>query len=258
MPAPADVRLRCASSAGEPLTPDLLPWAEATFGVPIRDQYGQTEMGMIVANAWHPDLIAPIKPGSMGTPLPGHNVVVLRDDADEAAPAGTLGRVAVDSTAPLFAFDGYHNEPERTAQRFTEDGRWYLTGDIAMCDDDGCFFFSSRDDDVIIMAGYRIGPFDVESVLAAHEDVAEAAVIGVPDAMKGEVIEAYVVLRAGVQPSDALTTELQQHVKAKFAAHAYPRRVHYLDALPRTPSGKIQRFILRRQRVAELAETGAN
>ena len=256
--APAGVRLRCASSAGEPLTPDLLPWAEQTFGVPIRDQYGQTEMGMIVANAWHPDLIAPIKPGSMGTPLPGHNVVVLRDDADEAAPAGTLGRVAVDSTAPLFAFDRYHNEPERTAQRFTEDGRWYLTGDIAMCDDDGCFFFSSRDDDVIIMAGYRIGPFDVESVLAAHDDVAEAAVIGVPDAMKGEVIEAYVVLRAGVQPSDALTTELQQHVKAKFAAHAYPRRVHYLDALPRTPSGKIQRFILRRQRVAELAETGAN
>jgi len=256
--APADVRLRCASSAGEPLTPDLIPWAEKTFGVPIRDQYGQTELGMVVANAWHPDLIAPIKPGSMGTPLPGHNVVVLRDDADEAAPAGTLGRVAVDSTAPLFAFDGYHNEPERTAKRFTEDGRWYLTGDIAMCDDDGCFFFSSRDDDVIIMAGYRIGPFDVESVLDAHDDVAEAAVIGVPDAMKGEVIEAYVVLRAGVQPSDALTTELQQHVKAKFAAHAYPRRVHYLDGLPRTPSGKIQRFILRRQRVAELAETGAN
>ena len=108
------------------------------------------------------------------------------------------------------------------------------------------------------MAGYRIGPFDVESVLATHDDVAEAAVIGVPDPLKGEVIEAYVVPRAGVTPSDELTAELQQHVKAKFAAHAYPRRVHYLDALPKTPSGKIQRFILRQQRVAELAETTPN
>jgi acetyl-CoA synthetase len=256
--APANVRLRCASSAGEPLTPDLIPWGEETFGVPIRDHYGQTELGMVVANAWHPDLSGAIKPGSMGVPLPGHSIAVLRNEVDEPAPAGTLGRVAVDSTAPLFGFIGYHNEPERTAQRFTEDGRWYLTGDVAQRDDDGCFFFSSRDDDVIIMAGYRIGPFDVESVLAAHDDVAEAAVIGVPDALKGEVIEAYVVPRQGVTPSDALTADLQQHVKAKFAAHAYPRRVHYLEALPKTPSGKIQRFILRRQRVAELTETTAN
>jgi len=254
----SNVRLRCASSAGEPLTPDLIPWAEATFGVPIRDHYGQTELGMVVANGWHPDVIADIKPGSMGAPLPGHRVEVLLEDADEPAPAGTLGRVAVDSTAPLFGFVRYHDEPKRTAQRFTADSRWYLTGDVALRDDDGCFFFSSRDDDVIIMAGYRIGPFDVESVLAAHRDVAEAAVIGVPDTMKGEVIEAYVVPRDGVTPSDALTAELQQHVKAKFAAHAYPRRVHYLDALPKTPSGKIQRFILRKQRMAELADSAAD
>jgi acetyl-CoA synthetase len=250
---PTGVRLRCASSAGEPLTPDLIPWAQTTFGVPIRDHYGQTELGMVVANAWHPDLICDVKPGSMGTSLPGHNVVVLLDDADEPAPPDTLGRVAVDSTAPLFAFTGYHNEPVKTAQRFSADGRWYLTGDIAMRDRDGCFFFSSRDDDVIIMAGYRIGPFDVESVLAAHDDVAEAAVIGAPDPLKGEVIEAFIVVRTGVTPSEALTAELQQHVKAKFAAHAFPRRVHYLDALPKTPSGKIQRFVLRRQRVTELA-----
>ncbi len=253
----ADVRLRCASSAGEPLTPDLIPWAEKTFGVPIRDQYGQTELGMVVANAWHPDLLAPITAGSMGTVLPGHAVAVLCDDADEPAPPGIVGRVAVDSTAPLFAFTGYHNEPERTAQRFTDDGRWYLTGDVALRDQDGRFFFSCRDDDVIIMAGYRIGPFDVESVLAAHDDVAESAVIGVPDALKGEVIEAYVIVRAGVTPSEELTADLQRHVKSKFAAHAYPRRVHYVDALPKTPSGKIQRFILRRQRVAELTDTAS-
>lgn len=256
--APSNVRLRCASSAGEPLTPDLIPWAEATFGVPIRDHYGQTELGMCVANGWHPDVLADIKPGSMGAPLPGHRVEVLLEGADEPAPAGTLGRVAVDSTAPLFGFVGYHAEPERTAQRFSADGRWYLTGDVALRDEDGCFFFSSRDDDVIIMAGYRIGPFDVESVLTAHDDVAEAAVIGVPDPMKGEVIEAYVVPRDGVTPSDDLTARLQQHVKSKFAAHAYPRRVHYLDALPKTPSGKIQRFILREQRVTDLAKTAAD
>jgi acetyl-CoA synthetase len=168
-----------------------------------------------------------------------------------------LGRVAVDSTAPLFAFTGYHNEPGKTAQRFSADGRWYLTGDVAMRDQDGCFFFSSRDDDVIIMAGYRIGPFDVESVLAAHDHVAEAAVIGAPDPLKGEVIEAFIVVRAGVAPSEALTAELQQHVKAKFAAHAFPRRVHYVEALPKTPSGKIQRFVLRRQRVTESADASS-
>jgi acetyl-CoA synthetase len=176
-------------------------------------------------------------------------------DADEPAPPGTLGRVAVDSTAPLFAFTGYYNEPARTAQRFTDDGRWYITGDVASRDQDGRIFFSGRDDDVIIMAGYRIGPFDVESVLAAHDDVAEAAVIGVPDALKGEVIEAYVVAREGTTPSKELTADLQRHVKSKLAAHAYPRRVHYVDALPKTPSGKIQRFILRRQRAAELTDT---
>jgi acetyl-CoA synthetase len=189
----------------------------------------------------------------MGTVLPGHTVQILCDDADEPAPAGTFGRVAVDSTAPLFMFAGYHNEPDKTVKRFTADGRWYLTGDVAMRDEDGYFFFASRDDDVIIMAGYRIGPFDVESVLVLHPDVAEAAVVGAPDDLRGEVIEAYVVPREGVSPSDELTAELQRLVKTKFAAHAYPRTIHYIDVLPRTPSGKVQRFLLREQRAAELA-----
>ena len=191
---------------------------------------------MIVANTWHTDLIAPIKPDD-GHAAAGTQRRRAARRRNEAAPAGTLGRVAVDSTAPLFAFDRYHNEPERTAQRFTEDGRWYLTGDVAMCDDEGSFFFSSRDDDMIIMAGYRIGPFDVESVLVAHDDVAEAAVIGVPDALKGEVIEAYVVPRGPV-PSDEFTAELQQHVKAKFAAHAYPRRCIMSMRCPRRPAAR--------------------
>jgi acetyl-CoA synthetase len=253
--APQGVRLRCASSAGEPLTPDLIPWAEQTFGAPIRDHYGQTELGMVIANGWHPDVLAPLKPGSMGRPLPGHNIALLLESADVVAPEGTFGRVAVDRTAPLFMFAGYHDAPAKTAQRYTADGRWYLTGDTAMRDRDGRYFFSSRDDDVIIMAGYRIGPFDVESVLVAHPDIAEAAVVGVPDDLRGEVIEAFVVPRTGVAGSDELTATLQQHVKTKFAAHAYPRAVHYVDALPKTPSGKIQRFLLRKQRAAELTAT---
>ncbi len=181
---------------------------------------------------------------------------MLLEDADEVAPDGTFGRVAIDRSAPLFMFAGYHDAPDKTAQRYTADGSWYLTGDTAMRDGDGCFYFSARDDDVIIMAGYRIGPFDVESVLVAHPDVAEAAVVGVPDDLRGEVVEAFVVPAAGVTGSDELTVALQQQVKTQFAAHAYPRVIHYVAALPKTPSGKIQRFLLRRQRVAELATPG--
>jgi acetyl-CoA synthetase len=254
-PASEPTALRCASSAGEPLTPDLIPWAEQTLDTPIADHYGQTELGMVVANAWHADLRRPIKPGSMGYPLPGHNVEVLLEDADQVAPSGVQGRVAIDTEAPLFAFPGYHADPERSAQRLSADGRWYITGDSATRDNDGAFFFSSRDDDVIIMAGYRIGPFEIESVMVGHPDVAEAAVVGVPDVLRGEVVEAFVVLRPAVTGSEELTTELQQLVRTGFAKHAYPRLVHYIDALPKTPSGKVQRFVLRDARRSEVTAT---
>lgn len=253
--APAAVRLRCASSAGEPLTADLLPWAEATLGTPIRDHYGQSEVGVLIANGWHPDIRRPITPGSMGHMLPGWTIAVLRRDADEPAPAGVLGRVAVDRSSPLWAFPGYYQAPDKTAERITADGRWFLTGDLATRDADGGFTFASRDDDIIIMAGYRIGPFEIESALLNHPSVAEAAVIGAPDELRGEVVEAFVVPSPGVTPSDALTAALQQHVKTTFAAHAYPRRVHFVDALPRTPNGKLQRYLLRDQRRAQEAKT---
>lgn len=240
--------LRCASSAGEPLSPDLIPWGEATLGVPIRDHYGQTELGMVVVNGWHPGVRRDIKPGSMGYTLPGHNVAILREDRDEPAATGELGRVAIDTTTPLFTFPGYYKADDRTRERLSNDGNWYLTGDTALMDDAGALFFSSRDDDVIIMAGYRIGPFEIESVLVAHPDVCEAAVIGAPDELRGEVVEAFVVLGSGAAPSEELTRELKQLVKTKFAAHAYPRAIHYMDALPKTPSGKLQRYILRAQR----------
>ncbi|MHA6794994.1 AMP-binding protein [Pseudonocardia bannensis] len=251
--APAGLALRRCSSAGEPLNPDIVTWAQDALGVPVRDHYGQTELGMVVINGWHPDLEAPIRPGSMGRPMPGFTIGVLAEDSDEPAAPGSLGRVAVNiADSPLMWFSGYDGDPATSAEKFTADGRWYLTGDAGQVDDDGYLFFSSRDDDVIIMAGYRIGPFDIESVLSAHPAVAETAVVGVPDAARGEVVEAFVVLRAGFEPADALAVELATLVKTRYAAHAYPRRVHFTDELPKTPSGKIQRFVLRAQRREEL------
>jgi acetyl-CoA synthetase len=253
-PVPGDLMLRRCSSAGEPLNPDVITWSQAALGVPVHDTYGQTELGMAVINGWHPDVASPLKPGSMGRAMPGWSIEVLHNDRDDIAPAGMPGRVAVDLRhSPLMWFTGYVDAPGQTAERFSPDGRWYYTGDAASKDDDGYLFFSSRDDDVIIMAGYRIGPFDVESVLMSHPDVAEAAVVGVPDQLRGEVLEAFVVLRPAIAPSDELARDLQQLVKRKFAAHAYPRTVHFTSELPKTPSGKIQRFILRNQRRNELA-----
>lgn len=241
--------LRRASSAGEPLTPEVNAWANEALGVSVHDHYGQTETGMLVNNHHHPELARELKPGSMGQPMPGWAVHVLHADRNEVAPANTAGRIAVDTKASaLNWFTGYDGDPGISAQRFSVDGRWYLTGDTGHRDDDGYFHFSARDDDVIITAGYRIGPFDVESVLASHPDVAECAVIAAPDSVRGEVLEAYVVPTAVSRATDELTSQLQDMVRTKLAKHAYPRAVHFVDQLPKTPSGKIQRFVLRQRR----------
>lgn len=254
VPVPEGIRLRRASSAGEPLTPEVSEWSLKALGTIVRDHYGQTEHGMVIADAWADGLREDVPSGSMGRALPGWSAEVLHDDRDEPAGPGVVGRVALNvAESPLMWFRGYADTPEKTAERFTSDGRWYLTGDTGAKDEQGFFHFSSRDDDVIIMAGYRIGPFDVESVLVQHEAVAEAAAIGAPDPLRGEVLEAYVVLRPDARPGDGLVKELQQLVKTRFAAHAYPRAVHFVDALPKTPSGKIQRFILRKQRAEQPA-----
>jgi acetyl-CoA synthetase len=243
---PAGLKLRHCSSAGEPLPPDVVDWAERALGVPVLDHYGQTELGMAVANGWHPELKTELRPGSMGRALPGWRLEAMSLDADEIAPAGELGRLAVDlANSPLMWFTGYRNAPDRTGERFTSDRRWYLTGDTAAKDADGYFFFTSRDDDVILMSGYRIGPSEVENVLLQHDDVAEAAVVGVPDELRGEVLIAFVVLQQDKQASSDLTVELQRLVKTRFAAHAYPREVRFVPGLPKTPSGKLQRAQLR-------------
>ena len=231
----APLRLRRVSTAGEPLPPSVLEWGRAALGTEIRDHYGQTELGMVICTPAHPELAAPPRPGSMGVPLPGI-AAQIRD-----------GQIAIDAASPLFWFPGYLGEPEKTAERFTPDGRWYLTGDTARQDDDGWFFFSSRDDDVILAAGYRIGPFDVESVLIDHPRVQEVAVVGLPDpeGVRGEEVVAFVVPAGAVADPDALAAELQAKVRDEYSKHAYPRRVHFVDRLPKTPSGKLQRFLLR-------------
>ncbi|MEU4315041.1 AMP-binding protein [Nocardia sp. NPDC024068] len=247
-PAGTPIRLRRASSAGEPLTPEVVAWSADALGVAVRDHYGQTEHGMVICNAWHDDLNVEAPGGSMGRSLPGWECAVLADDADTEALPGQLGRIAIDTErSALLWFLGYLDAPEQSASRYTADGRWYLTGDAGYRDPEGFFHFSARDDDVVIMAGYRIGPFEVESVLVLHDAVAEAAVVGLPDELRGEVLEAFVVLRGGIDGTEALASELQTLVKKKFAAHAYPRRVHFVSTLPKTPSGKVQRYLLRQQ-----------
>ncbi|MFD0448070.1 hypothetical protein ACFQ10_46145 [Streptomyces indonesiensis] len=147
-------------------------------------------------------------------------------------------------------FKGYRDAPEQTAEKFSPDGRWFYTGDTAARDEEGHLFFSGRGDDIILMAGYRIGPFEVETVLLGHAAVAEVAVVGVPDEEYGEVVEAFVVPRPGIEAGDALAAELQQLVRERYAKHAYPRQVHFVSELPKTSSGKTQRFLLRPQQAA--------
>ncbi|MDA0563486.1 AMP-binding protein [Streptomonospora sp. S1-112] len=239
---PPEIAVRRLSSAGEPLSADVVDWAADAFGVAVRDHYGQTELGMCVGHPNHPGLTDEPAPDSLGIALPGWTVTVLEPVADEEAPPGAFGRIAVDTKAsPLMWFTGYADAPTATAARFTPDGRWYLTGDTGTRDRQERLYFASRDDDAILTSGYRIGPFDVESALLEHPAVAEAAVYGVPDDLHGQLVAATVVLHEGLEGDDRLAEELRETVRTRFAAHAYPRRITFADHLPRSPSGKIRR-----------------
>lgn len=238
--------LRVASSAGEPLNPQVIEWSRQLWGIPIHDHFGQTELGMVANNHHRADLQKPIKMGSMGQSMPGFRMVVVDDDGKEKAP-GEEGMFAVDTqNSPLFWFRGYWNDARRTQEKFIANGRYCVAGDTVSMDENGYFYFSGRSDDIILCAGYRIGPFEVESALIKHPDVAEAAVVGKPDELRGETIKAYVALKPGVAPSEQLADELKAFVKKHLAAHQYPREVEFVDQLPKTPSGKIQRFLLRK------------
>lgn len=239
------LKLRVLSSAGEPLNPDISTWAKTHLGVPIYDQFGQTELGMVINNHHFSDLDFPIKRGSMGIAMPGFRVVIIDLEGNELE-AGVEGLLAVDAhNSPFFWFPGYYNDKVRTKEQFSADSRYYLTGDTASRDSEYFFYFSGRSDDIITSAGYKIGPFEVENALMGHEALAEAAVVGIPDRERGEIVKAFVVLRSGYLPSKKLSEELKLFVKANLSAHEYPREVEFIDELPKTPSGKIQRFLLR-------------
>jgi acetyl-CoA synthetase len=246
---PADFRarsrLRAISSAGEPLNAELLQWSERELGAAIHDHYGQSELGMVTGFPHHPLLQREPMAGSMGTALPGFNAVVLDERGEQVAP-GVGGELAIDTaSSPLYWFRGYYKDPERTAERFAHGAGSYLTADAASVDEQGLLHFASRADDVITSSGYRIGPFEIESVLIGSEAVAEAAVIGLPDELRGEAVTAFVVTTPGTQGTPALAQALQELVKSQLAKHLYPRSIHFVDELPRTPSGKVQRKVLR-------------
>jgi acetyl-CoA synthetase/medium-chain acyl-CoA synthetase len=229
--------LREVVSAGEPLNPEVIrAWREAT-GHTIRDGYGQTETILLVGN--FPGM--PVKPGSMGLPMPGHRVEVI-DEAGAPLAAGEVGDVALHG-APPSLFLGYWKD--EAATRRCRRGPWYLTGDRGYRDEDGWLWFVGRADDVIISAGYRIGPFEVESALIEHPAVLEAAVVAAPDADRGSIVKAFVVLRPGVAGDAALAAELQEHVKRVTAPYKYPRAIAFVPELPKTVSGKIRRVELR-------------
>ena len=233
--APVRGQLRVVSSAGEPLNPEVIRWFDEHLGVPVNDHYGQTEIGMVVNN-FH-GLPHDIRPGSAGFPTPGMRLAVL-DDAGAELGANAPGVLAVDlAHSPMNWFTGYWRQPL--------DARYYRTGDTVEWEPDGRISFIGRSDDVITSSGYRIGPFDVESALIEHPAVIEVAVIGKPDPERTEIVKAFVVLGAGYEPTPALAEELQLFVKRRLSAHAFPREIQFMAELPKTPSGKIQRFVLR-------------
>jgi acetyl-CoA synthetase len=241
-------RLRAVSSAGEPLNPEVIRWFAKNLNVTIHDHYGQTELGMVLCN--HHALAHPVRPGSAGFASPGHRVVVVDENAQEL-PVGQPGILALDlEKSPMCWFAGYLGLP---TQPFV--GKYYLSGDTVELNDDGSISFVGRSDDVITTSGYRVGPFDVESALIEHPAVIEAAVVGKPDPERTEIIKAFVVIHAKYGDVPDLAEELRQYVRTRLAAHAYPREIEFVAELPKTPSGKVQRFILRSQEIAKAHAT---
>ncbi|MDE2362139.1 MAG: AMP-binding protein [Hyphomicrobiales bacterium] len=231
-------KLRVVSSAGEPLNPEVIRWFNEHLAAPIGDHYGQTEIAMVVNN--HHGLPHEMRIGSAGFSMPGFRMVVL-DDEDRELPANVPGVLAVDvAKSPAMFFTGYLDETTPAVRN-----GYYRTGDTVELEPSGHISFVGRSDDVITSSGYRIGPFDVESALLEHPSVVETAVVGKPDPERTEIVKAFVVLKPGYAGGPELEEELRQHVRKRLSAHAYPREIAFVASLPKTPSGKIQRFILR-------------
>lgn len=231
--------LRYLASVGEPLNPEAVLWSRKVFGLPFHDNWWQTETGCIqIAN--HP--VQDIRPGSMGRPLPGVTAAILDDGCQRELPPGEEGHLALKAGWPAM-FRTYWNRQALYDSRFVNG--WYITGDRATRDGDGYFWFVGRADDVINTAGHLVGPFEVESALVEHPAVAEAGVIGIPDPLAMEVVKAFVSLTEGYTPSDDLMKDIKQFARRKLHAVACPRKIEFLDSLPKTKSGKIMRRLLK-------------
>jgi acyl-coenzyme A synthetase/AMP-(fatty) acid ligase len=238
--------LRHFTSAGEPLNPEVIKvWKDAT-GKTIHEGYGQTETTVLVAN--YPFM--PVKAGSMGKPVPDLNVDILDEDCKPVRP-GEVGYICIEvnNSRPVGIFESYLEDPEENGKVFQQG--WYNTGDKAFKDDDGYFTFVGRGDDIIKASGYRIGPFEVESVIQEHPAVAENAVVASPDPVRGEIIKAFIVLVPGHKASGALAQEIKDFVKTRTAPYKYPREIEFMEELPKTVSGKIKRAVLRNREIEQ-------
>ncbi|MDQ6680651.1 MAG: AMP-binding protein, partial [Pseudomonadota bacterium] len=242
------LRLEAIMSAGEAVGDAVFDYCQRQLGVTVNEMFGQTEINYVVGNC---SVLWPARPGSMGRPYPGHRIEVV-DDAGRVCARGTPGDVAVhrrdvhDELDPVF-FLGYWKNEAATAAKFTgsADDSWCRTGDTAVMDADGYLWYQGRSDDVFKAAGYRIGPSEIENCLVKHAAVANAAVVPKPDAERGAVVKAYVVLAAGFEAGAELERELQRHVRGRLAPYEYPKEIEFIDALPMTTTGKVQRRVLR-------------
>jgi acetyl-CoA synthetase len=243
------LNLRSIMSAGESVGVTVIEWAREQLGVTINEMFGQTEINYVVGNcqaAW------PVKPGSIGRPYPGHRVAVIDEHGTEV-PRGELGEIAVHRKDDPVFFLEYWKNPQATKDKFIGD--WGCTGDQGRMDEDGYLWYQGRSDDVIKSSGYRIGPAEIESCLVKHPAVANAAVIGKPDATRGAIVKAFVVLQAGFSGSEKLVEEIQDHVRGRLAPYEYPREIEFIDALPMTTTGKVQRKELRKREELKLSRT---
>jgi acetyl-CoA synthetase len=230
--------LRTVGSGGESLGEETYAWGRETLGITINEFYGQTECNFVLSSNAK---IGISKPGAIGKPVPGHTVSVIREDGSVCKP-GELGQIAVKRPDPVMFLE-YWKRPDATREKFIGD--WMTTGDQGECDDEGYIRFVGRDDDVITSAGYRIGPAEIEDCLIRHPAVALAAAVGKPDALRTEIVKAFVQLKPGFSPGDQLAAEIQAFVRTKLSAHEYPREVAFIDEMPMTTTGKVIRRLLR-------------
>jgi len=245
------VRMRAIYSGGEPVGKELLEWSAEVLRLPINEVFGQTECNLVLGTN---SSVMPVKPGSIGKAVPGHVAAVV-NDAGELLPSGTVGNLAFRRPDPVMMLEYWHNA-DATRDKYAND--WLLTGDLAVCDEDGYFWFQGRADDVITSGGYRIGPAEIEDALARHPAVIMAAAVGVPDPVRTESIKAFVILKDSTQGTPELAEQIRGFVRDHLAKHEVPRDIEFVDALPMTTTGKIQRKKLREAERAKLAVANAS